>query len=78
VKETYATTMTIDALQKLLPSPRFLRSHRSYLVNLDHVDDLEEDFIMDNGDIAYVAVKNHRKIKHTYDDYLFSITRGDE
>jgi DNA-binding LytR/AlgR family response regulator len=76
--ETYATTMTIDALEKLLPSPRFLRSHRSYIVNLDHVDDLEEDFIMDNGDIAYVAVKNHRKIKHAYDDYLFSIVRGDE
>ncbi|MDR2106609.1 MAG: LytTR family DNA-binding domain-containing protein [Coriobacteriales bacterium] len=75
--ETYATTMTIDALEKLLPSPRFLRSHRSYIVNLDHVDDLEEDFIMDNGDIAYVAVKNHRKIKHAYDDYLFSSVRGD-
>jgi DNA-binding LytR/AlgR family response regulator len=76
--DTYATTMTIDALEKLLPSPRFLRSHRSYIVNLDHVDDLEEDFIMDNGDIAYVAVKNHRKIKHAYDDYLFSTARGDE
>jgi DNA-binding LytR/AlgR family response regulator len=76
--DTYATTMTIDALEKLLPSPRFLRSHRSYIVNLDHVDDLEEDFIMDNGDIAYVAVKNHRKIKHAYDDYLFSTVRGDE
>ncbi|MDR0347098.1 MAG: LytTR family DNA-binding domain-containing protein [Coriobacteriales bacterium] len=76
--ETYATTLTIDALEKLLPSPRFLRSHRSYIVNLDHVEDLEEDFIMDNGDIAYVAVKNHRKIKHAYDDYLFSTVRGDE
>jgi DNA-binding LytR/AlgR family response regulator len=76
--DAYATTMTIDALEKLLPSPRFLRSHRSYIVNLDHVDDLEEDFIMDNGEIAYVAVKNHRKIKHAYDDYLFSTTRGDE
>jgi DNA-binding LytR/AlgR family response regulator len=78
MSDTYATTLTIDALEKLLPSPRFLRSHRSYIVNLDHVDDLEEDFIMDNGEIAYVAVKNHRKIKHAYDDYLFSTTRGDE
>lgn len=76
--ETYATTMTIDALEKLLPSPRFLRSHRSYIVNLDHVDDLEEDFIMDNGEIAYIAVKHHRKIKHAYDDYLFSTARGNE
>ncbi|MDR3037532.1 MAG: LytTR family DNA-binding domain-containing protein [Coriobacteriales bacterium] len=76
--ETYATTTTIDALEKLLPSPRFLRSHRSYIVNLDHVDDLADDFIMDNGEIAYIAVKNHRKIKHAYDDYLFNTARGDE
>jgi DNA-binding LytR/AlgR family response regulator len=75
---THATTTTIDALEKLLPSPRFLRSHRSYIVNLDHVDDLADDFIMDNGEIAYIAVKNHRKIKHAYDDYLFNTARGDE
>jgi DNA-binding LytR/AlgR family response regulator len=75
---SYATTMTVDALEKLLPPPRFIRSHRSFIVNLDHVDDIEEDFIMDNGEIAYIAVKSYRKIKHAYDDYLFSTARGDE
>jgi len=75
--ETFATSMTIDALEKLTPSPRFLRSHRSYLVNLDHVDEMREDFIMDNGTIAYVTVKNHRKIKNQYEDYLYSKVRGD-
>ncbi|MDR1421458.1 MAG: LytTR family DNA-binding domain-containing protein [Coriobacteriales bacterium] len=74
----FATTMTIDDLEKLLPSPRFLRSHRSFIVNLDHVEDIGEDFIMDNGGRAYIAVKNHRKIKHAYDDYLFSSARGVE
>jgi DNA-binding LytR/AlgR family response regulator len=77
-KESYATTMTIDDLEKLLPYPRFLRSHRSYIVNLDHVDDIEDDFIMDNGAVSYIAVKNHRKIKHIYDDYIFSTVRGNE
>jgi DNA-binding LytR/AlgR family response regulator len=76
--EAYATTMTIEDLYKLLPSPRFLRSHRSFIVNLDHVDEVADDFIMDNGSIAYIAVKSHRKIKHAYDDYLFSTARGDE
>jgi DNA-binding LytR/AlgR family response regulator len=76
--ESYATTMTIDDLEKLLPYPRFLRSHRSYIVNLDHVDDIEDDFIMDNGAVTYIAVKNHRKIKRIYDDYIFSTVRGDE
>jgi DNA-binding LytR/AlgR family response regulator len=73
----YVTTMTIDDLGKLLPPPRFLRSHRSFIVNLDHVEELESDFIMDTGARAYIAVKNHRKIKHAYDDYLFSTVRGE-
>ena len=75
--QTYATTMTIDSLEKLLPAPRFLRSHRSYIVNLDHVDDVDEDFIMDNGEIAYIAVKSRRKIKSMYDDYLFNSVRDE-
>ena len=70
--ETYITNLTIDALLKLLPSPRFLQSHRSFVVNLDHVDELEEDFIMDNGEIAYITVKNHRKIKRAYNNYMMS------
>ena len=68
--ETYATNMTLDVLMKLLPSPRFLPSHRSFIVNLDHVDELQEDFIMDNGEIAYITVKNYRKVKKAYESYL--------
>jgi len=70
VNETYASNMTINDLAKLLPSSRFLRSHRAYIVNLDHVDELREDFIMDNGEIAYVTVKNHSKIQRAYKKYL--------
>jgi len=73
----YQTTMTIDALEKLLPSPRFLRSHRSFLVNLDRVDEVSDDFIMDNGSIAYITVKSHRRVKRAYEDYVFSKVRSD-
>ena len=75
--EVYATTMTIDALEKLLPSPRFTRSHRSYLVNFDRVDEVSDDFIMDNGSVAYITVKSHRKIQRAYEDYIFSKVRSD-
>ena len=75
--EVYPTTMTIDALEKLLPSPRFTRSHRSYLVNFDRVDEVSNDFIMDNGTVAYITVKNHRKLKRAYEDYVFSKVRSD-
>jgi len=74
--ESYTTLMTIDVLEKLLPPPRFIRSHRSFIVNLDHVDELADDFIMDNGAIVYVTVKNHRKIKRVYEDFLFAQVRS--
>jgi len=74
----YATLTTIDALEKMLPAPRFLRSHRAYVVNLDHVQDIDEDFLMDNGNRAYIRVKDFRKIKHAYDDYLFNNARSGE
>jgi len=73
----YATTMTIDALEKLLPSPHFTRSHRSYVVNFDRVDEVSNDFIMDNGTVAYITVKNHNRIKRAYEDYVFNKVRSD-
>jgi DNA-binding LytR/AlgR family response regulator len=73
---TWATTTTIDALEKLLPSPRFLRSHRAFIVNLDHVSDVDEDFQMDNGMCAYIRVKDFRNIKRAYDEYLFNSVRS--
>ena len=69
---TYLSSMTINDLAELLPSSRFLRSHRAYIVNLDRVDEMREDFIMDNGEIAYVTVKNHKKIQRAYNKYLKS------
>lgn len=73
----YPTATPLDSLEILLTPPRFLRSHRAFIVNLDHVDDVDEDFIMDNGGIVYIRVKDHRHIKHQYDDYIFSKIRSD-
>ena len=47
----------LDALERQLPSPPFLRCHRSYLVNLDYVDKTDKElnaFRMKNGDRADV------------------------
>jgi DNA-binding LytR/AlgR family response regulator len=72
----YGTLTTIDALEKMLPAPQFLRSHRSFIVNLDHVEDVDEDFIMSSGARAYIRVRDFRRIKHAYEDYLFNTVRN--
>ena len=43
----------LNEIEKLLPAERFLRTHRSYLVNLDHVRKADREinaFVMENGD----------------------------
>jgi DNA-binding LytR/AlgR family response regulator len=73
----YGTIASLDSLEHLLLPPRFLRTHRAFIVNLDHVDDIDDDFIMDNGEIVYIRVKDHKRISHAYDDYLFNNVRSD-
>jgi len=75
--EEYSTITSLDSLETLLNPPRFLRSHRAFIVNLDHVDDIDEDFIMGDGNIVYIRVKDRRRIKNKYDDYVFSKIRSD-
>lgn len=50
---TLRTATSIDKLESSLPKPPFLRSQRSYMVNLDHVRKVDKTlhaFIMKNGD----------------------------
>ncbi len=40
-KGTYAKKKTLSYYEKLLPQPLFIRVHRSFLVNVDHIDRLD-------------------------------------
>lgn len=40
-KGSYAKKKTLSYYEKLLPQPLFIRVHRSYLVNVDHIDRLD-------------------------------------
>ena len=51
-------------------SSRFLRCHRSYIVNMDHIVAAEENFLLDNGDIVLIKAKNSAAIKKEYMDYI--------
>lgn len=48
------SSMTIDDFLSLLPVPRFLRCHKSYIVNMSYVRDISRDFIMKNGHTVYI------------------------
>ena len=63
------STMTIEDFVPLLPPPRFMRCHQSYIVNLSYVESLERDYTMKNGDKVYITRGLLAKCKN-YGDYL--------
>jgi DNA-binding LytR/AlgR family response regulator len=78
---TLGINIALDELDRLLPPPRFLRCHQSYVVNLDYVKNIEyvdgsgNAFIMANGGRAYIRVKEFRKMKTAYEQRLFQRAR---
>ena len=69
VLETGTTTRMKD-LTKILTPPRFLHSHRSYIVNLSHVDKIDRDFYMRGGGVAYIRNSDTTKCIKLYKEWL--------
>lgn len=71
------SSMKIKDFTLLLPAPRFLHCHHSYIVNLDYVKDVSEhgDFIMEDGDIVYTRVKNGKKMTDAWRHYVYQSVR---
>ncbi len=60
-KEKYATNETLKEYEKKLPSNKFLRAHKSYIVSIDHIKKVLKNYLgstslmMDNDDIIPVG-----------------------
>jgi len=77
--ETIETYMKIGDMEKLLTLPSFLRCHRCYIVNMDHIEsetDDELDFIMKNGGKVYIGQNIQRRVKRTYREFITRLARG--
>lgn len=72
--ETYSS---LAGLLNKLPQPPFLRCHRGYVVNMEHVQGVTGDFIMKTGDVVYIRRSEREKIKKEYMRYLAENARGE-
>ena len=68
-RKTVVTLMRFDELAVMLTPPRFLRCHRSYIVNLEHVAKIRDDITMNTGDIVYVRRGDHAKCKQALNEW---------
>ena len=45
---------------------RFLRCHQSFLVNMRYIADVEEDFILKDGTIVPIRIRQRKAIADEY------------
>jgi len=76
--EIIKTFLPLSELEKQLKGSGFIRSQRSYIVNLRYVDDMvANDFILENGKAIPIRRSDRQVIKQAYLDYLSALTWKD-
>lgn len=77
VRET--TAALADFEEKLLSRPEFMKTHRSYLVNLNHIQAIDIRCIrMKNGCSVPVSRKRHSQVQDGYVEFLRRGEAGDD
>jgi DNA-binding LytR/AlgR family response regulator len=68
--------MRLDELLSLISDSRFLRCHRSFIVNLDHAAYVKDnDFVMKDGSLVPIRREGRAQIKELFEDYCFEKQR---
>lgn len=76
LKQPFKTYQQLSEIEELLDDPRFLRCHRSYIVNLDYVADYQNGvFVMKNNIEIPIKRGDRKKMKQQYEDYFFEKMR---
>ena len=76
VSETIKCYRTLDEIERQLGGNPFLRTHRSFIVNMRYIEDVSEnDFILIDGSTVPIRINGKQAIKQQHRDYLYTITR---
>ena len=75
--ETIKNYRSLDEIERQLDGSSFLRTHRSYIVNMRYVDDVAaNEFILSNGTAVPIRRNDKITVKQAYRDYLFTLAKG--
>lgn len=65
-----AQQVKLGELEKRIDDQRFLRCHQSYLVNMEHIADVQENFILRNKASVPIRVRGRKEVVDAYNDYF--------
>ena len=69
--ETLKTQMTMDEVEKQLDSPAFIRCHRSFIVNMNHVEGIQgNDLTMKNGQLVPIRINGRKEVVSALNAFL--------
>lgn len=68
----YTIYKTLNTIEKELGDRRFLRCHQSFLVNMDHIKQIEKQFLFSNGDVVPIRQRGVKLVRQAYMDYIAS------
>ncbi len=60
----------LDEFEMRLQSPAFLRCHKSYLVNMDYIQEVGEYFVLQNGTQIPIRVRERKRLTDAYYRYF--------
>lgn len=75
--KTLQTSLSLTELESMLGGKPFLRCHRSYIINIQQVEEvLEDDFKVKNHQLVPIRKDSKTAVKQEYYDYLFELMRS--
>ncbi|MGI5852503.1 MAG: LytTR family transcriptional regulator DNA-binding domain-containing protein, partial [Caldicoprobacterales bacterium] len=74
-KNTLSGFYKLDDVEAMISDSRFIRSHKSHLVNMDYIKSVERyHFILKDGSLIPIRQKGYSKIKDMYYEYVIDMT----
>ena len=71
--DTLYASMTLEKLAEKLRFPPFCMPHRSFIVNMVHIDCVQKfQFCMSNNDAIPIASKQFSRMRQQYADYVLT------
>lgn len=67
--EKYNIYKKLNEIESELNDSRFLRSHQSYLVNMDYIIEAENQFQLSTGDVVLIRQRHVKEIRNQYLKY---------